>query len=137
MMRRLIIIPSILLCLALGGCQSFKADPEFVSSTSTGLTVKGSTVFSYDPLTCQAAFNRQECEFRVFSDNMSDYYCVRLNTMPTAEGQKARGSVTWTDRDKVQVKKDLQFQVEKADRAGRLWLWNRKEGVGALVFVLE
>lgn len=134
-MKRLIFI--LLSCLILGSCERFKVDESFVASTTTGLTIKNLTVFKYDPLTCQTAFNRKECEFRVHTDNMSDYYCVKLNSVPTAEGQKAKGSITWTDKSQVQVRKDLLFQVEKTDRAGRLWLWNRKEGIGALVFTLN
>lgn len=134
-MKKLII--PLLSCLVLGSCQSFKVDPAFVASTSTGLTVRNVTVFNYDPLGCQTAFNRNESEFRVHTDNMSDYYCVKLNSVPTAEGQRVKGSITWTEMSQVQVRKDLQFQVEKTDRAGRLWLWNKKEGIGALVFVLE
>lgn len=135
MMKRLIYI--LILCLAVSSCESFKVDPAFVSSTTTGLTVKGSTLFTYDPLTCQAAFDRDDCEFRVHTDNMSDYYCLKLNIVPTAEGQKAKGSITWTDKSEVQMKKDVQFEVEKVDRAGRLWLWSKKEGIGALVFTLD
>ena len=68
---------------------------------------------------------------------MSDYYCVRLRSVPTAEGQKVKGDITWTSRSDVVTRKDLTFQVKKADRSGRLWLWCRKEEIGAVIQVLD
>ena len=139
-MRPIACIPiftALLGCLILSSCTGGKADPEFVSTTDCNLRVKGEVVFNYNPLTCQTAFNREKCEFRVHSDNMSDYYCVDLNLVPTAEGQKAKGDITWTNRSDVVTRKDLTFHVKKVDRGGRLWLWCRKEQIGVVIHVLE
>ena len=134
---RITILAALLGCLVLSSCTGGKADPDFVATTDCNLRVKGEVVFKYDPLTCQTAFNRRKCEFRVHTDNMSDYYCVTLNLVPTAEGQKAKGNITWTNRSDVVTRKDLTFHVKKADRAGRLWLWCRKEQIGVVIHVLE
>jgi len=134
---RIPIFAALLGCLILSSCTGGKADPEFIATSDCNLRVKGEIVFKYDPLTCQTAFNRRNCEFRVHTDNMSDYYCVNLNLVPTAEGQKARGSITWTNRSDVVTRKDVTFYVKKADRSGRLWLWCRKEQIGVVIHVLE
>lgn len=125
------------MALCMVSCHATKVDPEFLTTNTTGLTVKGSTVFTFDPLTCQTAFNREKGEFRVHTDNMSDYYCVSLSTIPTSQGQKAKGDIIWTSKSQVQTKRDLSFQVEKVDRSGRLWLWSRKEAIGVLVQILD
>ena len=127
----------ILAVFLLASCQGMKMDPEFAATTDCNLRVKGTVVFKYSSLTCQQAFNREKCEFRVHTDNMSDYYCVILNSVPTAEGQSVKGSITWTSQSDIVTKKDLSFQVKKTDRSGRLWLWCRKEQIGVVIHVLD
>ena len=134
---RITMLAALLGCLVLSSCTGGKADPDFIATSDCNLRVKGEVVFKYDPLTCQTAFNRRNCEFRVHTDNMSDYYCVTLNLVPTAEGQKAKGDITWTSRSDVVTRRDLTFHVKKADRYGRLWLWCRKEQIGLVIHVLE
>ena len=134
---RIPVFAALLGCIILSSCTGGKVDPEFIATSDCNLRVKGEVVFKYDPLTCQTAFNRRKCEFRVHTDNMSDYYCVNLNLVPTAEGQKAKGDITWTNRSDVVSRKDLTFHVKKADRSGRIWLRCRKEQIGVVIHVLE
>ena len=125
---RITMLAALLGCLVLSSCTGGKADPDFIATSDCNLRVKGEV---------QTAFNRRNCEFRVHTDNMSDYYCVTLNLVPTAEGQKAKGDITWTSRSDVVTRRDLTFHVKKADRSGRLWLWCRKEQIGVVIHVLE
>lgn len=122
--------------ILLASCQG-KVDPEFIGLQDFGLQVKDTKVFTYNSLTWQTAFNRERCEFRVHTDNMSDYYCVTLNTVPSSEGQKVKGSVVWTSSSDVINKSGLNFSVEKIDRAGRIWLWCKKERIGAVIQALD
>ena len=124
-------------CLLLCSCEGSKADPEFITTTDCNLRVNGNVVFTFDPLTCQVAFNREKCEFRANTDNMSDYYCVTLRSVPTAEDQKVKGSITWTSKSDLVTRKDLSFVVKKVDRAGRMWLWCRKERIGVVIQALD
>jgi len=121
----------------LSSCTGSKVDPEFVATTDFSLKVKDETVFTYNPLTCQVAFNREKGEFRVHTDNMSDYYCVTLRSVPTAEDQKVKGSVTWTSKSDINTRSDLAFVVKKVDRTGKMWLWCRKERIGAVIQALD
>ena len=131
-----ILIPLILVfCLA--SCEGSKVDPEFVNTSDCNLRVKDQVVFKYDPLTCQVAFNREKGEFRVHTDNMSDYYCVTLRSVPTGEDQKVKGSISWTSSSDIITRSGLTFVVKKADRAGRMWLWCRKERIGVVIQVLD
>lgn len=132
----IILLTCSLACLLFSSCQG-KEDPEFISSTTIGLKVKDKVIFEYDPLTWQNAFNREKCEFRVHTDNMSDYYTISLNLVPTAVDQKAKGDMTWTSRSSIVTKTGLTFVVKKMDRSGRLWLWCRKEQIGATVQILD
>lgn len=125
-----------IICLLLSGCQG-KVDPEFINSSTIGLQVKESVVFEYNPLTWQSSFNREKCEFRSHTDNMSDYYCLSLNMVPTGVGQKAKGDIEWTAKSNIASKTGLTFTVERMDRSGRLWLWCKKERIGVTIQALD
>ena len=134
--RLLLIAGTIVLTALVSSCQG-KVDPAFVSSSDISLRVKDETVLTYDPLTWQASFNREKCEWGMHTDNMSDYWRVHLASVPTSEGQKARGSIEWTDNSSVNSRSDVTFTVEKTDRSGHLWLWCRKERIGVVVQTLD
>ncbi len=139
-MKRLDIVYIVLFLLAVSlftSCTGNKVDPEFVATSDFSLKVKDDMVFKYDPLTCQVAFNREKGEFRVHTDNMSDYYCLNLSYVPTGEGQKVKGGITWTSRSDVVTRSGLTFVVKKVDRSGKMWLWCRKERIGAVIQVLD
>ena len=138
-MKRPAIIISALLAVALtlSSCSGNKIDQEFIATSDFSLRVKDETVFKYNPLTCQVAFNRAKNEFRVHTDNMSDYFCLDLSFVPTAEDQKVKGSITWTNHSDVVTKDGLSFVVTKTDRSGKMWLWCRKERIGAVIQVLD
>lgn len=134
-MRKFWII--LVFCFALAGCRGGgKVEPEFLESSDICLRVKGSVVFTYNPLTCQLAFNRKDCEFRVHTDTMSDYYCVTLDAIPSAVEQKIDGSLCWTSSSSI-LHKDCTFRVEKISTDGCVWLWDRKDKIGAVVKILD
>ncbi len=134
-MKKLWII--LVFCFALAGCQGGgKVEPEFLNSNDICLRVKGSVVFTYNPLTCQLAFNRKDCEFRVHTDTMSDYYCVTLDAIPSAAEQKIDGNLCWTSSSSI-LHKDCTFRVEKISTDGCVWLWDRKDKIGAVVKILD
>ena len=68
---------------------------------------------------------------------MSDYYCVKLDYVPTENGQKVKGELKWTSKSEIISKKGLSLTVEKTDRSGRLWLWCRKESIGVIIQTLN
>lgn len=134
MKKRLLLIlaPVILLSSCVG-----KVDPEFLQNEDFCLRIKDNVVFRYDERTCQTAFNRRRAEFRVHTDNMSDYYRITLSGVPTGEGQKFTGDVTWTSTSNIFTKKGCTFTVSKMDAEHRVWLWCRKEQMGAVVQILD
>ena len=134
-MRKYLLI--LFACLALAGCQGGgKVEPEFLNSSDICLRVNGSAVFTYDPLTCQLAFNRRNCEFRVHTDTMSDYYCVTLDAIPSSVDQKIDGTLSWTSSSSI-LHKDCTFRVEKISSDGCVWFWNRKDKIGTVVKILD
>lgn len=135
-MRHFIGIVVIVLAFLLQGCKgesrlsdSFKLDDDI------RMEIKGYTTFRYKPLSCQLAFNKEECEFRVHSDNMSDFYVLRLDEMPENEGQSVNGTVSWTTGDDLHSKKTA-FEAVKLE-GGKIWLWSASTRIALVVQTLE
>ena len=122
------------LCLGVS-CKQPSMSEEFRGSETLHLEIKGYTTFTYDPLTCQKAYNADRREFRVSSDNMSDFYTVRLDGLPDREGQSVRGSVTWTTGDNIHSKSTV-FETVRLD-GSRIWLWSSSNRIAVVVEVLE
>ena len=127
-------LAALLGCLVLSSCTGGKADPDFIATSDCNLRVKGEVVFKYDPLTCQTAFNRRNCEFRVHTDNMSDFFIVRLSEMPSSENQILDGTAQWTTGDDLHNKK-TSFSVLKMD-GDRIWLWSAESSIAVVVQIL-
>jgi len=94
------------------------------------------TVFTYNPSTCQMAFNRERCEFRVHTDNMSDFYTLTLSRIPSEAGQKVTGTLVWTDDNEVNARKNVTFTAEKLE-GDRIWLWTDNGQIGVVVRILD
>ena len=134
MKKSILLILSVLLLAC--SC-SQKADPEFLQTNDFCLRIKDNVIFNYNENTCQSAFNRKKCEFRVHTDSMSDYYCVTLNGVPVSEGEKLSGDIVWTSTSSVLSKRGCNFVVSKLDAQRRVWLWSRKEQIGVVVQILD
>ena len=76
-----------LLCVLTGCHEDGTYTPEFLTDDTLRLAVGQEEVITYNPLTCQYAFNTDRLEFRLHTDNMSDYFIVRLQEEPTKEEQ--------------------------------------------------
>ena len=115
-------------------CTGKGPDNEFLTTPSEyELMVKGRKVFSDRPYDCQTSANSRHNEYRVHNDNMSDWYILSLDSKPVSEGQKVKGSIEWTDSRDVERKNGSTLQVSKVGSTGRVWLWCRKEQIGAII----
>ena len=91
-------------------------------------------MFTYTPSECQYAYNLDRHEFRAHTDNMSDYFIVRLNETPTREAQEIMAlSMEWTERNGMnKSKKNIVLQVVKLED-NTFWLWNSRDGIKVTV----
>jgi len=134
-MKRLVPILAIMLAVLLQGCKESHISESFQLDDTIRLEIKGYTTFIYKPMTCQLGFNRDKCEFRVHSDNMSDFYMLRLDEMPTRVGQNINGTASWTTGDDLHSKKTA-FEVLKLE-GGRVWLGSASSRIAMVVQILE
>lgn len=124
----------LLLIAIFTACNQADLSEDFKTSDILRMEIKGYVTFRYDPLTCQIGFNRNNCEFRVHSDNMSDFFSVQLEEMPSHEGQRINGTASWTTGDNLHNKKTI-FEVVKLE-GSRIWLWSPDSRIAAVVQAL-
>ncbi|MBR0109193.1 MAG: hypothetical protein IJM05_01150 [Bacteroidales bacterium] len=131
-MRRIktIIAWLVLLC-ALPACiQEGTYTPEFLTDNTLRMAVGKTDVITFNPLNCQYAFNTDKLEFRLHTDNMSDYFIVRLQSEPTKEDQIiTAGLLRWTSPTGAdEVRKNIALQVVKMED-DVVWLWYSRESI--------
>lgn len=131
-MRRIkTIIAGLVLLCALPACiQEGTYTPEFLTDNTLRMAVGNIDVISFNPLNCQYAFNTDQFEFRLHTDNMSDYFIVRLQAEPTKEDQIiTAGLLRWTSPTGAdEVRKNIALQVVKMED-DVVWLWNSRESI--------
>ncbi|MBQ6086816.1 MAG: hypothetical protein IJK96_02005 [Bacteroidales bacterium] len=116
------------------GCRKdLPVDEDFLAGNDIELKVGSTLIHRYDPLTWQLSFSRERLEYRVFNDNMSEYYTLVSSELPLEKDQRITGTLTWTTPRSSTTKKDLPFTVVKTDSQGTIWLWNGKEKIGISV----
>ena len=133
-MRKLFLI-LVLVLATFTGCRKSHVSDDFKLNSTLRMEIKGYITFLYDPLTCQISYNPDKYEFRVHSDNMSDFYIIRLDEMPAAEGQTVNGTASWTTGDDLHTKK-TSFEVIHLE-GGKIWLWSPGTRIAAVVMELE
>lgn len=132
------ILTAILAVISLSSCnRTLEPDSSFIGSSDIELTVAGSVVHKYDPLTWQLGYNQTTREFRACDDAMRNYFIVTCSTVPSSTGQKLDATVTWTTGGSVQSVKG-RFEVAKA-QGDTYWLWcgEKKTRIGVTVRVLR
>ena len=133
-MRKLILI-LVLVLATFTGCRKSHVSDDFKLNSTLRMEIKGYITFLYDPLTCQISYNPDKYEFRVHSDNMSDFYMLRLDEMPDRVGQSVNGVASWTTGDDLHSKKTA-FEALKFE-GGKIWLWSSSSRIAVVVQTLD
>lgn len=129
------IVPIVLFCLCtVLSCTTHTYTLDFLTDDTIRLEVGKKRMFTYTPSECQYAYNLDRHEFRAHTDNMSDYFIVRLNETPTREAQEVMAlSMEWTERNGMnKSKKNIVLQVVKLED-NTFWLWNSRDGIKVTV----
>lgn len=130
-----LLVMAALMTLA-SGCDRSGVRNSFVESGEIRLQVGRAVQFRYDPLKCQLSFNRDRKEFRVQTDNVSDFYAARFSEIPSYEGQTLTVDLSWTTATDVLNRKNLALRVVKTE-GEKIWLWSDSGRIGLSVVVLE
>lgn len=131
-MRRIPYIAALLALLVLPvGCEPQTVyTPEFLTDSTLRMEVGKQEILTYNPITCQTALNLHRCEFRMHTDNMSEYVIIRFSSMPSEEGESVTvESLVWTNPSGTdQTRKNITLEVVKLE-GDIAWLWNSRESI--------
>lgn len=130
-MRKSLILMFMILCIC--GCNRFNPEELLLPREDISLTVKGEVMLTYDPMTFQLGYNEEKNEFRVFDDNVGNWFRLTCKSRPAAVGDSVNADLTWTTESSTKSREGLQFSVEKTDSEGKIWLWCKEEAIGVVV----
>ena len=122
--------------VSISGCNESWRMNAFVENNDIRLQVGGTVHFTYDELTCQMAFSRDNLEFRVQTDNTSDYYSLTLSEIPVEVGQSVSGDLVWTTQTSILTRNNLSLEVIKME-GDMIWFWSSSGRIGVSIKVLE
>mgnify|MGYP007090517480 CR=1 FL=1 len=136
MKKGIITSATIIIAAILSGCAPDEHMRAFAQSDEMRIQVGRDVPFRYDPLCCQMSYNRASNEFRAFTDNMSDFYLVRMDSTPSSEGEQLKADIIWTTATDILTRKNLTLKVIKAE-GEEFWLWSDSGRIGVSVTILE
>lgn len=136
MKRFTAIIISTALLPAVQGCSPEKYMRSFEQAEDLRIQVGRDTPFKFDPLSCQMSYNATSREFRAFTDNMSDFFIVKMDITPSCEGETLKADITWTTETDILTRKNLTLEVIRTE-GEKFWLWSDSGRIGVSVVVLE
>ena len=131
MRRKLYTVLLAVLALACAGCEPNSVyTPEFLTDNTLRMEVGKQEVFRYNSINCQTAINLQRCEFRMHTDNMSEYVTIQFESLPSGEGETVVAkNLVWTMATGAdETRKNITLEVVKLE-GDTAWLWNSRESI--------
>lgn len=130
-------LAALALCSMMSACYEPAPDPVIMEDNTPRLSVRGMNIFYFNELNCQLGYNGKKNEFRMHTDNMSEYFIVDLDRIPSTVGERVTAeSLWWTTWSDVEFKTNVALDVLKIED-GTIWLWNSREQITAVVRILE
>ena len=116
------------------GCTLIYGSMDFMlEQTEISLTWKKEIQMTYDPQTCQMAYNEDRNEYRVYDDNLSNWFTFRCSERPGHLDQIITADVSWTGEKSEKNFEELEFQVIQTDENGMYWLVNTSNSIGVII----
>ncbi len=130
-MRKILLFIVIMLCLT--GCRLYDIDEILLKRQDISLTIKGEEIIVHDPETFQTGYNERSNTFRVFEDDLGNWFTLTCSERPSTEGQTLRADLKWTGSNTTRTRNGLSFRVERTDAGGYVWMWCDDEAIGIIV----
>jgi len=133
-MRKLIFIVTTAVLLS-----SCSAEPDFSLSESATPRIErdSKALLEYDENFHQMAFDNAKNEFRITTDNMTDFLVVDLDALPTTAPSSVKAlSIQWSSAGGIISKTNLKMDVIKIE-GNKIWLWNASEKIGLCLSTLN
>lgn len=137
-MRKPHIIIILLTVLSMTSCvRGHGPDKQFLENENITLTIGGREKIRFCPDTWQLSYNEYNKQFRANNDTMSEFFILTCSDIPVRPGQSIKCSLKYTDGGIAVYKTGMQFEVQKLDDEGRVWLWCKKRSTGITAKILR
>lgn len=132
-MKRLIYI-----VIALAALTSCGNDIEelLLQRDDISLTERGELHLSFNEKNCQLGYNQERNEFRVYDDQLANWFIIRCDAHPSSVGQEVTADLEYTTANDTKTFSGLEFSVEKTSSDGLIWLWCKDKKIGLVVKAL-
>lgn len=130
MIRRIIIFAILMIAV---GCKPSNTPDTLLTQSEISLTWRGEVQLKYSGKDCQMAFNDKNIEYRVYDDNLTNWFTIKCSEKPAEEGQSITADVSWTGAKSIKSFTDKTFKVVKTDEQGYLWLQNSTDKIGIII----
>lgn len=103
----------------------------FLEETRVGCYKNGGEYMVYSPKVHQISYNFKRNNIRFQTDNQSEFYNLKMESMPRAEGVNILGEVSVGSRGEIN---DFTFVFECSKIENRqIWLWNKENKIGVII----
>lgn len=126
----------LLVIFAATGCVEYLPEEILLPMEDISMSIKGEEIMKFDENTCQLGFSDRNNEFRVLDDNLTDWFILRCDAVPSVVEQKVICELEYTTADDVKILTDIVFNVEQTREDGLVWLWNDLRSIGLVIKLL-
>ena len=88
---------------------------------------------SYNENSCQLGYNTTKNQFRVYNEDLENWFILSCSAKPTSEGQQLKADLEYKTGGSTKSLKELDFSVERVSSEGLIWLWNKDKQIGIVV----
>jgi hypothetical protein len=131
MMKRLIYMMTAL--VAATSCINNMIDEVLLVRDDISLSIREELLMSFDENKCQLGFNSARNEYRVYDENLANWFVLKCSAKPTSEGQKVTVDLEYTTEKGIKTLADLEFSVVQTSSDGLVWLWNKDRKIGTVI----
>ena len=129
-----IILASVLALL----CQACFVEPDISGSVLASedycLEIQGQRMLTFKESESQLGFSETKKQFRVSDDQMTEYYVLECDKVPSVVNETLIVTLIWTMDGTRQTRTGISMKVSQIGTDGRIWLWSSKDQIAAIVY---
>jgi hypothetical protein len=119
--------------VAATSCINNMIDEVLLVRDDISLSIREELLMSFDENKCQLGFNSACNEYRVYDENLANWFVLKCSAKPTSEGQKVTVDLEYTTEKGIKTLADLEFSVVQTSSDGLVWLWNKDRKIGIVI----
>lgn len=118
----------------MAGCVKDNLGEANLQASEISLSKDGKVLAEYNAAKWQTGYNKAHAEYRVHTDDMSQYFILQCSEEIDSEGQEIKADLNYFLNGNRVKAVGLDFVVQKIGKDGMIWLWNASKKYGAVVY---